>query len=96
MPKPAKPDHSYLAAARSRWPQAEWIIGSGRYASVAYCDTTTVMLFATPAEASRAKAFIDRLACGGSCSSEHEIVDLAAEDVPAGTRGAANTTKGTS
>lgn len=68
---------SYVAAARDRWPDAEWIIGTGVYASVAYCDVTTVMLFATEAEAARAKAFIDRLACGHACRVEHELVRLA-------------------
>ena len=67
----------YVATARRRWPAAEWIIGDGRYASVAYCDaTTTIMLFATPAEAECAEGFIDRLACGHACVREHEIADL--------------------
>lgn len=52
--------HGYIAVARRRWPAAEWIIGDGHYASVARCGTVTVMLFATPAEAERAKALIDR------------------------------------
>jgi hypothetical protein len=67
-----------VSEARAAWPRAEWIIGSGRYASVAHCDTTTVMLFATPAEADRAKDFIDRLGCGHACSVDHETVDLGA------------------
>jgi hypothetical protein len=29
--------HGYLAAARRRWPAAEWVIGDGHYASVARC-----------------------------------------------------------
>jgi hypothetical protein len=66
----------YVAEARRRWPAAEWIIGDGPHASVAYCDVTTVMLFATPAEAQRAREFIDRLACGGACVRQHEIVNL--------------------
>jgi hypothetical protein len=33
--------HGYLAVARRRWPAAEWIIGDGRYASVARCGTVT-------------------------------------------------------
>lgn len=68
--------HGYVAAARRKWPAAEWIIGDGRYASVARCDVTTVMLFATPAEAERAKALIDRTGCGHACRGEHEITDL--------------------
>jgi hypothetical protein len=67
---------SYVAMARRHWPAAEWIIGQGRYASIAYCDVTTVMLFAAQAEAEHAKAFIDRIACGHACLREHEIADL--------------------
>jgi hypothetical protein len=69
---------AHVSAARNRWPAAEWIIGDGRYASVAYCGTTTVMLFATLAEAERAKTFIDRLACGHACQAGHEVIDLQA------------------
>ena len=68
--------HGYVAVTRRRWPAAEWIIGDGRYASVARCGTTTVMLFATPAEAERAKALIDRTGCGHACRRDHEITDL--------------------
>jgi hypothetical protein len=67
---------SHAAEARRRWPAAAWVIGDGPWASVAYCDTTTVMLFATQAEAERAQSFIDRLACGHACVREHELVEL--------------------
>lgn len=70
--------HSYAAVARRRWPDAEWIIGHGRYASVARCETTTVILFATPAEADQAKTLIDRTGCGHACRGEHQITDLGA------------------
>ena len=76
MPGNRRKPSSHVAAARSRWPAAEWIIGDGQYASVAYCDTTTIMLFPTLAEAQLAQAFIDRLACGHACRREHELVDL--------------------
>lgn len=66
----------HVAHARRRWPAAEWIIGNGPYASVAYCDTTTVALFETRAEADRARALIDRLACGHACRVEHEVIEL--------------------
>ncbi len=68
--------HGYVAVARRRWPAAEWIIGDGHYASIACCGTVTVMLFATPAEAERAKALIDRTGCGHACRRDHEITDL--------------------
>jgi hypothetical protein len=66
----------HVAAARDRWPYAAWIIGDGPWASVAYCDDPTVMLFGTQAEADHARAFIDRLACGHACVRQHEIVHL--------------------
>lgn len=68
--------HGYIAVARRRWPAAEWITGEGRYASVASCDVTTVMLFRTQAEAGHARTLIDNLGCGGACIREHEITDL--------------------
>jgi hypothetical protein len=68
--------HGYAAVARRRWPAAEWIIGDGRYASIARCGPVTVMLFATPAEAERAKALIDRIGCSHACRRDHEITDL--------------------
>jgi hypothetical protein len=68
--------HGHAAVARRRWPAAEWIIGDGRYASVARRGITTVMLFATPAEAGRAKALIDRTGCGQACRREHEVTNL--------------------
>jgi hypothetical protein len=80
----ARRHRGYIAAARRRWPAAEWIIGEGQYASVAYCDTTTIMLFRTLAEAQRAQALIDRLACGHACRREHELVDLDARSTDHG------------
>lgn len=74
--------HGHIAVARRRWPAAEWIIGEGHYASVARCGTVTVMLFATPAEAKRAKALIDQTGCG------HEIADL--DDTQSRTRRSRN------
>jgi LRP1 type putative zinc finger protein len=78
--------HGYIAVARRRWPAAEWIIGDGHYASVARCGTVTVMLFATPAEAERAKALIDRTGCGHACRRDHEITYL--DDAQPGPAGA--------
>jgi hypothetical protein len=80
--------HGYIAVARRRWPAAEWIIGDGRYASVACCGTVTVMLFATPAEAERAKALIDQTGCGHACRCDHEIADL--DDTQSRTRRSRN------
>lgn len=66
---------SYIDDARERWPDAEWIIGHGRWASVAECrGTITVMLFSSPAEATQAKAFMDTH-CFGTCPIHHRYVD---------------------
>jgi hypothetical protein len=65
-----------LEAARRRWPNAAWIIGSGPWACAAYGDDTTVMLFATEAEAARVTALIGRLARGQTTLREHELVHL--------------------
>ena len=66
----------YPTAASRRWPAAEWIRGDGRYASVAYCRTTTVALYPTENGAAKAREFIDRCGCGGACRRQHEVVDL--------------------
>lgn len=66
--------------ARRRWPHAEWIIGSGKWASVASCDVLTVMLFATEAEADTSRAFIDRTGCGHACIRDHDVIALEIHD----------------
>ena len=80
--------HGYISVARRRWPAAEWIIGDGHYASVAHCGAVTVMLFARPAEAERAKALIDRTGYGHVCRRDHEITDL--DDTQSRTRRSRN------
>lgn len=64
-----------VGLARWRWPDAEWIIGNGKWASVTHCDVITVMLFETKAEAETAKEFIDKTGCGGGCRRLHEVVN---------------------
>ncbi len=66
----------YFAFARCSWPDAAWIEGEGRWASVTNCRGTTVMLHATLDDAVAAVAAIDRRACGGACSRHHEVVEL--------------------
>lgn len=63
-------------APTTRWPDAEWIAGTGNYASVAHCNVTTVLLFATESQALAAKRRIDGGGCGGRCTRQHEIVRL--------------------
>lgn len=73
----------YAEKARRRWPRAGWIVGHGRYASVATCPhgphpepITTVMLFESFDEAAHAKREIDWGGCGGRCRGNHRVVDL--------------------
>jgi len=66
----------YLAEARALWPRADWIRGSGRWASVAHCPPLTVALHTTAAEALSAKRRIDRTGCGGLCTGDHQFADV--------------------
>lgn len=68
----------YKRRARARWPKAEWIVGTGRYASVAHCRVLTVKLHEAREDAVASVDFIDRYGCGGHCSIAHELVDLGA------------------
>lgn len=61
--------------ARSRWPRAVWISGSGDWAVLAHCKVLTVVLHGTRADAEQSKAFIDRFGCTGGCIRQHRIVD---------------------
>jgi len=70
-------EKSWRSEAGRRWgKEAAWITGSGQFALLAWCRALTVTLWATKAEAEREKAFIDRTACGGLCTLNHEIIDL--------------------
>jgi len=63
--------------AQRRWgKKAVWIQGDGQYALVAHCRALTVTLWPTMAEAHKQKEFIDKMACGGYCTTNHEIIDL--------------------
>lgn len=55
-------------------PRAAWVHGEGEYASIAWCDEPTVLLFATLAEAEQARAWIDQYACGSRCVHRHDVV----------------------
>lgn len=55
-------------------PRAAWVMGSGEYASVAWCRTPTVILHRTPEEAVKAKHRIDATGCGGRCQRRHQII----------------------
>ncbi len=67
---------SYLPFARCSWPDAAWVWGEGRWATVTNCRGVTVMLHATLDDALAAVDAIDRKACGGGCQRRHEVVEL--------------------
>jgi hypothetical protein len=72
----SKQHRTYRVLARCAWKQAEWIKGDGSYAVLAHCRVLTVQLYVTAEEAEAAKAFIDRLGCGGFCAKQHELIKL--------------------
>lgn len=73
---PHRRPRTYLAEAKLRWPRAEWVIGSGRFASLAHCRDLTIILYDTEETALKGKNWIDRCGCGGRCVGDHEIIDL--------------------
>ena len=50
----------YIRLARSRWPLAQWIIGSGAFAAVALCDVITIRLYCTEEEAQIERQQLDQ------------------------------------
>lgn len=71
---------SYLSAAEEMWPQAEWITGRGRWATLAHCnDALTICLWTTKKEAHARLQEINVKGCGGCCIKDHSLVDM--EDV---------------
>ena len=70
-------DKSWRAEAKRRWGRkAAWIQGDGQFALLAWCRVLTVTLWTTRTEAEEQKNCIDRTACGGGCTGDHEIIDL--------------------
>lgn len=73
---------SWRAFARCYFRGAAWVTGDGPFACISYCKAPTVTLWPTHEEATDAKDFIDRIACGGFCrrgydSSCHVVARLA-------------------
>jgi hypothetical protein len=65
------------SVARCRWGKpAEWIIGTGRWATVAWCSVLTVELHTTLDDADRALKAINDTGCGHACWGPpmHELV----------------------
>lgn len=67
---------TYRTFAKCIWPRAEWILGDGPYATIAYCRVTTIELHADLDAARCALAVIDSTGCGGRCSRRHKLVQL--------------------
>jgi len=68
---------SYRTWARCVWRRAEWVVGDGPYATVAYCRVLTVELHQTLEDAQAALELIDTTACGGRCHGNHELIVIA-------------------
>lgn len=67
---------SFRTLAACVWRRTCWIRGTGPYATVAYCRSTSVQLHDTREEAEGSLAFINELACGGFCRKDHHLVKL--------------------
>lgn len=67
---------SYRTRAQCEWPYAVWIVGRGRFATLAWCRVLSVMLHDTLEDAQQAQDTINRYGCGGMCTRDHRIVDL--------------------
>lgn len=62
-------------------PENIWILGSGDYALIAWCQYPSISLWPTVEEAEKKKAFIDKTRCGGQCINHHEIAHVALEEL---------------
>ncbi len=72
----ASKHRTYVAMGKCAWKRAAWVDGDGPYAVLAHCRELTVRLHQTPEAAEEAKDAIDRTACGGRCSKQHELVQM--------------------
>ncbi len=72
---------SWRSFAACAFPNAEWVAGEGRWASLARCGAFTVQLHDTLEGARAAQDFIDRIGCGHACGRYHTITELI---IPAG------------
>ena len=67
---------NYSLIAKKLFKEAEWIEGDGRFALVSRCRGVTVSLWESLEAATNKKSFIDKIACGGACVGDHEIIVL--------------------
>lgn len=68
---------SWKEVAQLTWPQALYVIGQGRFATVRDCDGMTVVLHETEAEAQVALRRMHPHGTHGKCESRHDLVVLA-------------------
>ena len=64
---------SDAAEARCLWKFAEWVVGSGRWATLAGCGCLTVVLHQSKADALASLAFIDNYGCGHRCPNNVQL-----------------------
>jgi hypothetical protein len=72
----ARSHRTYQTFARCVWRRAVWVRGEGPYAVLAHCRSLTIALYADLEDAEYAKRLIDRTACGGRCTGDHEIIRI--------------------
>lgn len=80
---------SHRALARCRWPRAEWVMGDGPHAVLSHCGRgLTVALYATEAEAEKARTWLNSSRCGHACNGIgwHELVSLPTRPAEVGAR----------
>ncbi|TFV78378.1 hypothetical protein E4P39_03955 [Blastococcus sp. CT_GayMR19] len=75
-PAPTCMPTTYPDLARRTWPEALWIRGEGRYATVRGCGGITVLLHPTEAEARAALGRMHPFGANGTCESYHDLVVL--------------------
>ncbi|MDX1873994.1 hypothetical protein SBI67_17875 [Mycolicibacterium sp. 120266] len=70
--------HHRLESAflRCAYPRLHWVLGTGRYAVMAWCGGLTVTLWENLADAKGSMAWIDSTGCGHACDGRHEIVKI--------------------
>lgn len=77
---------SYRLKAEKMWPEAMWIVGDARFATVAKCRDVTVTLWGSPEAAEASLRTINQTGCGSACGFDrhgvHEVVDLETAVVP--------------
>ena len=61
------------AEAACIWRYAEWVAGSGRWATLAGCGVLTVVLHRTKADALASLAAIDTYGCGHRCPASVDL-----------------------